>query len=73
MPAKSGMDAPPLAGPAADVTVRAQVGIAAPATNATNKRKSRRRTLMISFVDDCRAHPGETIVAQKPERRTAAL
>ncbi len=48
MPEKSGMDAPPLAGLAEGVTVCAEAGIAAPAANATNKRKSRRCTLMIS-------------------------
>ena len=47
MPEKSGIDAPPLAGPVAGVTVCAPAGIAAPAANATNKRKSR---LMISSV-----------------------
>jgi hypothetical protein len=54
MPEKSGMDAPPLASPAAGVTVCAQAGIAAAAANATNKRKSRRCTFMISSrSNDC--------------------
>jgi hypothetical protein len=39
------MDAPPLAVPAAGVTVCAHAGIGAAAANATNKRKSR---IMIS-------------------------
>src|SRR5271168_5218816 len=52
MPEKSGMDAAPLADPAAGVAVCAQAGIAA-AANASNKGKSHRRTLMISSVHDC--------------------
>jgi hypothetical protein len=73
MPEKSGMAAPPLAGPPAAVTICAEAGIAAPAPNATNKRKSRRCTLMISSVHDLPVLIRvRTILAQKLERRTAA-
>jgi hypothetical protein len=74
MPEKSGMDAPPLAGPAASVTVCARTDITAPAANATNKGKSRRWTLMISSVHDLPVLIRiRTILAQKPKRRTATL
>jgi hypothetical protein len=48
MPEKSGMDAPPSAGPAVAATICAEASIAAPAANTTTKRKSRRCTLTIS-------------------------